>query len=120
LALETRNWKKICCPKTFKLSIIQENKWEVGQALEATLLIPLTIPPLGYGWIYYLLSRPLKNHKQYEIIINGYLAYNCMDFFSMMSMSFGGQGPWVQSKHLYYILQYAMFLKVREPFIHPS
>ncbi len=81
--------------RTFELSIIQENKWEVGQALEATLLIPLTIPPLGYGWIYYLLSRPLKNHKQYEIIINDYLAYNCMDFFSMMSMSFGGQGPWV-------------------------
>jgi hypothetical protein len=43
-----------------------------------------------------------------------------MDFSSMMFMSFGGQGPWVQCKHMYYILQYAMFSKVREPFNHPS
>jgi hypothetical protein len=96
LALQTRYGKKIHSPNTFKLSIIPKNKWEVGRALEATLLIPLTIPPLRYGWIYYLLSRLLKQHRQYEIIINDYQAYNCMDFSSMMFMSFGGQGPWVQ------------------------
>jgi len=47
----------------FKLSILIENKWEVGQTLEATLLIPLNIPPLRYGWIYSLLLGPPYNHK---------------------------------------------------------
>jgi hypothetical protein len=28
--LKSRNGKKICHPNTFKLSILQENKWEVG------------------------------------------------------------------------------------------
>jgi hypothetical protein len=42
----------------FKLSILQENKWEVGQILEAKLLTPSNIPPLGYGWIYHPLLGP--------------------------------------------------------------
>ncbi len=46
---KSRNGKKVRCFNTFKISILQENKWEVGQALKATLLTPLAIPPLGYG-----------------------------------------------------------------------
>jgi len=53
--LKSRNGKKICHPNTFKLSILQENKWEVGRILEATLLTPSNIPPPKYGWIYHLL-----------------------------------------------------------------
>jgi hypothetical protein len=49
---KSRNGKKICCPNIFKLSILQENKWKVGRALETTLLTPLTIPFPRYGWIY--------------------------------------------------------------------
>jgi hypothetical protein len=55
---KSRNGKKICDPDTFKLSILQENKWEVGQTFEATLLTPSNIPPSRYGWIYHLLSEP--------------------------------------------------------------
>jgi hypothetical protein len=77
---KSRNGKKIHHPNTFKLSILQENKWEVGQILEATLLIPSNIPLQRYGQIYYLLSRPLENHKQYEVMIGDYLACNCKGF----------------------------------------
>jgi hypothetical protein len=35
----------------FKLFIMQENNWEVGWTLEATLSTPSNIPPPGYGWI---------------------------------------------------------------------
>ncbi len=38
--------------------------------LEATLLTPLIIPPLNYGWIYRLLLGPLENHNQYEVVIS--------------------------------------------------
>jgi hypothetical protein len=60
---KSRNRKKICHPSTFKLSILQENKWEVGQTLETTLLTPSKIPPLGYGWIYCFLLRLPENRK---------------------------------------------------------
>jgi hypothetical protein len=36
---KSRNGKKIRCLDTFKLSILQENKWEVGR-LKVTLLAP--------------------------------------------------------------------------------
>jgi hypothetical protein len=36
----------------------------------------------------------------------------------MVFVSFDKQGPWVPCKHLYYILQYAMYFGIREPFIH--
>ncbi len=58
---KSRNGKKICCPSMFKLSILQENKWEVGRALKATLLTTLTIPLSRYGQIYRPLLRLLKN-----------------------------------------------------------
>ncbi len=54
------NGKKFYRPNTFKLSILQENKWKVGQALETTLLIPLTIPFPRYGRIYRLLLKIAK------------------------------------------------------------
>ncbi len=108
------------CPITFKLSILQKNKWEVGQALKATLLIPSTNPPPKYGRIYHLFSGSLKNRKQYEVIINDYSTCSCVEFFSMMSVSFYRQGLWVQCKHLYYILQYAMYYGIKKPFIHYS
>ncbi len=93
-------------------------RWD-RQALETTLLTPLTIPFTRYGRIYYLLFKLLENCKQYEVTITNYLACNCMGFSSMMSTSLGGQGPWVQCKHLYYILQYhAMYLGISEPLIH--
>jgi hypothetical protein len=115
---KSRNGKKTCRPNMLKLSSLQENKWEVGQALEATLWTPITFPPLGYGWIYCLLSRPPKNCKQYEIIISDYLAYNGMDLFSMMFVSLDEWGSCVQCKQLYYILQYVMFCVIRESYIH--
>jgi hypothetical protein len=42
-------------------------------------------------------------------MICDYLACNCVDFASMMASSLGKQGMWVPYKHLYYILQYAMY-----------
>jgi len=91
---------------------------EVRRTLETTLLTPSNIPPLGYGHIYRLLLGPLKNHKQHEVMICDYLACNCVDFASMMASSLGKQGMWVPYKHLYYILQYAMYFGINEPFIH--
>jgi hypothetical protein len=85
----------------------------VGQALENTLQTPITFFLLGYGWIYRLLSRPLENRNQYEATISDYLACNCMDLFSMMSMSLDDQGPWVHYKQMDYILQYVMFCGIR-------
>jgi hypothetical protein len=118
---KSRNGKKIHHPNTFKLSILQENKWEVGRTFEATRLTPSNIPPPGYGQIYRLLLGSLDNRKQYEVTINDYSACNCMDFSSMMDSSLSKWGPWVKldKKHLYYILQYAMDYGIREPpFIH--
>jgi hypothetical protein len=57
---KSKNGKKICHLDTFKLSILQENKWEVGQTFEATLLTPSNIPPLVYGGIYCLLLGTLE------------------------------------------------------------
>jgi hypothetical protein len=93
----------------FKLSILQENKWEVGQTLEVTLLTPSKIPPSRYGQIYCLLLGLPKNDKQYEATINDYLACNYMVFSSMMFGSLGKQGMWVPCKHLHYFLQYAIY-----------
>jgi hypothetical protein len=90
----------------------------VGWTLEATLLIPSNILPLGYGWIYHLFSRPPKNRKQYEVMINDYTTCSCMDFASMIASSLSNWGPWVPCKHLYYIMQYAIYSRIREPFIH--
>jgi hypothetical protein len=42
---KSRTRKKVCRPDIFKLSILQENKWEVVRTFEATLLIPSNIPP---------------------------------------------------------------------------
>jgi hypothetical protein len=117
---KSRNGKKICHLGTFELSILQENKWEVGQTLEATLLTPSNIPPLGYGWIYRLFLRLPKNRKQYEAMISDYVTCNCMDFSFMMDSSLGKWGLLVPYKHLYYILQYALYFGIREPFIHYS
>jgi hypothetical protein len=86
---KSRNGRKIHCSDTFKLSNLQENKWEVGQTFKATLLTPSNIPPPRYGEIYLLLLGPLENHKQYEVMINDYLAYNCVDFACMMVLSLG-------------------------------
>jgi hypothetical protein len=47
--LKSKNGKKIRRPDIFKLSILKENKWEVGRSFEATLLTPSNILPLGYG-----------------------------------------------------------------------
>ncbi len=60
---KSKNAKKVSCLDILKLSIMQANKWEVGRTLEATLLTPSNIPPLGYGWIYNLLLGPTKNCK---------------------------------------------------------
>ncbi len=51
-------------------------------------------------------------------MINDYSVCNCVDFSSMMFRFFGKWGPWVPCKHLYYILQYAMYVGIREPFMH--
>jgi hypothetical protein len=59
-----------------------------------------------------------KNCNQYEVIVSDYLACNYMDFFPMMFVSLDRQGPWVQCKHLYYILQYAMYYGIKESLIH--
>jgi hypothetical protein len=90
----------------------------VGQTFEATLLTPSKIPPSRYGWIYRLLVRLLENRKQYEVTINDYSTCNCVDFSSMMVLSLDKQRPWMPCKHLYYILQYAMYFRIKEPFIH--
>jgi hypothetical protein len=60
---KSRNGKEICHLDTFKLSILQKNKWEMGWNLETTLLIPSNIPFLEYGRIYHLLLESQKNCK---------------------------------------------------------
>jgi hypothetical protein len=60
---KTKNGNNIHHLGMFKLSILQENKWEVGRTFEATLLTPSNIPPPIYGWIYHLLLGSPKNHK---------------------------------------------------------
>jgi hypothetical protein len=50
---KSRNGRKIHRSNTFKLSILQENKWEVGQTFKATLLTPSNIPPPRYGEFYH-------------------------------------------------------------------
>jgi hypothetical protein len=62
--------------------------------------------------------RTSKNRKQYEVMNNDYLASSCVDFFPLMFTSFVKWGLWVPCKHLYYILQYAMYFGIRKPFIH--
>ncbi len=62
--------------------------------------------------------RTAKNCEQYEVMIRDYSVCSCMDFFSMMFASLGKWGLWVPCKHLYYILQYAMYFGIKEPFIH--
>jgi len=84
-----------------------------GQIFKTKLLIPLNIPPPRYGQIYLLLSVPQENHKQYEVMISDYLVYNCVDFASTVVLSLGKQGPWVPYEHLYYILQYAMYFRLK-------
>jgi hypothetical protein len=119
---KSRNVKKIYHLDMFKLSILQENKWEVGCTLETTLLIPSNNPPLGYGWIYHLLLGSPKNRKQYEVTISDHPTCNCMDFSSTMATYFNKQGLWVPCKHLYYILQDAMYLGLKNHLstIHPT
>ncbi len=56
----------------------------------------------------------LENCRQYQVMISDYLACNCVDFY----VSLNWQGPWVQCKHLYYTLQYAMYFGIKKPFIH--
>jgi hypothetical protein len=115
---KSRNGKKIHHPNIFKLSILQKNKWKVGQTLEVTLLAPSNIPPPRYVRIYHFLLGPPQNHKQYEVRINDYTTWSCMDFSSIMFTLLNKWGPWVPCKHLYYILQYAMYFRIEEPFIH--
>ncbi len=115
---KSRNGKKIRHLGIFKLSILQENKWEVGRILEATLLTPSNILPSGCGWIYHLLSEPPRSPKQYEVIINDYLAYSCIFFSPMMTLMRASRGHGCHVKHLYYILQYAMYSRIKKPIIH--
>jgi hypothetical protein len=86
-------------------------RWE--ETLENTLLTPSNILLLRYGRIYCLLLGPPIKRKQYEVMINDYFACSCINFSSMMSMSFSKQGLWVQCKHLYYILQYVMYFGIK-------
>jgi hypothetical protein len=81
---------------------------------------PLTNPPPKCGQIYHLLLGSLKNRKQYEVMINDYSTCSCVEFSSMRSVSFYRRGLWVQCKHLYYILQYAMYYGIKKPFIYYS
>jgi hypothetical protein len=46
-------------------------------------------------------------------MISDYLVYSCVDFAYMMVLSLGKQGSWVPYKHLYYILQYAMYSRLK-------
>jgi len=43
-------------------------------------------------------------------MISDYLTCSYVDFLSMMASSLNKQGPWVPCKHLYYILQCAMYV----------
>jgi hypothetical protein len=115
------NFYLFICPIPVLVGMYTCRYWakvEVGQTLEATLLILSNIPLPGYGWICFLLLGPLENHKQYEVTMSDYLACNCVDFVSMMALSLGKWGFWVSCKHLYYILQYAMYFGIRESFVH--
>ncbi len=70
----------------------------------ATFQPPLKVHALGYGQIYKVLCGKVSNKKQYEVTIRNFLAYNCMDFVTMVSSSLRKQGKWVPCKHIDYVL----------------
>jgi len=105
---KTQNGKNIYCPSTFKFSIQQHKKWEVGHVLVTQILPPTNVHALGYERIYYIILGPIENRNQYEITIGTFLTCSCIDFVSMLTSSLSGRGKWVHCKHLYYILQIVM------------
>jgi hypothetical protein len=116
--LKTWNGKNIRCPSIFKISTQQQNKWKVGHVLVTQISLPTSIPTLGYGWIYHIISSSIENYIQYEVMVGKFLACICVKFVLMMIGSLSGCGKWVHCKHLYYILQNVMFCGLMEMFIH--
>jgi hypothetical protein len=52
-----------------KFSKEHENKWEVGNTLNATIFLLVEVPPSSYGLIYSITSNVGQNKKSYQIII---------------------------------------------------
>jgi hypothetical protein len=72
----SRNGKVIHCIMPFKMSNLHYNWWEASRIFETTINPPLEVPFLRYGKIYKILFGQNPNKKQYEIIIENFLA--CM------------------------------------------
>jgi hypothetical protein len=119
---KSRYGKKIRCPNTFKLSNLQENKWEVGRILEVTLLTPSNIPPPIYARIYHLLSGLPKNHNQYEVTINDYSTCSCTDFlpWCLHPLTSGGYGCNVSTCITFYNMPCIVGLENHSSIIHPG
>jgi hypothetical protein len=108
--------KNNCRPSTFEISTQQHKKWEVECVLVAQILPPTNVPIPSYGQMYHIISSPIENRKQYEIMINNFPAFICIDFVLIGSL--GGYGKWVHYKYLYYILQIVRLCGLMEMFIH--
>jgi hypothetical protein len=122
--VDVDKWPKTCNKKNihhvsiFKIFTQQQNKWEVGCVLLANILPPTNVPSPRYGSIYIIISSPIGNHKQYEVIIGNFPTCTCIDFVLMMTGSLSACGKWVHCKHLDYILQHVMVCGLMEMFIH--
>jgi hypothetical protein len=104
---EIQNGKNICHALVFKFFTQQQNKWEAGRVLLANILPPTNVTSPTYGRIYIIILGPIKNCKQYEIIINNFPTCNCMDFVLMMIGSLGASNKWAHCKHLCIVLHLA-------------
>jgi hypothetical protein len=79
-------------PIVFKLSKENENRWEVGHILNATIFPPIEVIPRGYGFVYNITTSVGRNKKSYKIKLGDYPSCNYMDFVTMMARSSKGWG----------------------------
>jgi hypothetical protein len=115
---QNSKWEIFCHALVFKIFTQQQNKWKARCILLANILPPTNVIFPKHGKIYIIILGPIENRKQYEVKIDNFPTYTCMDFVLMMTSSLGAHRKWAHCKHLYYILQHVMLCGLMEMFIH--
>ncbi len=62
------------------------NQWEVGHLLEIVVNPLLESPMHEYGRIYKIPFGKIPNNQQYEIIIENFPTYTCLDFMTTIPL----------------------------------
>jgi hypothetical protein len=96
----SRNAKVIRHIVPFKMSNLHYNRWEVGQLLKMTINPPLEVHPLGYGWIYKILSYQNPIWSYNKEFPNLHLFGFCNNEFQFVRLV----RKQVHCKHMYYVL----------------